>query len=122
VRTVSLSRDGKYTVSGSFDKTLMVWDVTSGKAVRTLEGHSEAVNAVIFSGDAGIIASGSNDKTIILWKVEIVEEPPEPPAEAGAAEPPVEAQVTETLGEEIPETPEEAPPAELPDETKPMPE
>ena len=31
--------DGKIIVSGSYDKTLKIWDVASGKCQATLEGH-----------------------------------------------------------------------------------
>ena len=32
--------DGRRVVSGSYDKTLKVWDVATGECVATLEGHS----------------------------------------------------------------------------------
>ena len=35
--------DGRRVVSASFDNTLKVWDVATGKCVATLEGHSSAV-------------------------------------------------------------------------------
>ena len=31
--------DGRIIVSGSYDKTLKIWDVASGKCQATLEGH-----------------------------------------------------------------------------------
>lgn len=42
----------------------MVWDVRSGKAVKTIPGHSDPVSGVAFSGEAGLderIASCSFD-------------------------------------------------------------
>jgi WD40 repeat protein len=33
--------DGRRVVSGSYDKTLRVWDVDTGECVRELKGHSE---------------------------------------------------------------------------------
>ena len=35
--------DGRRVVSASYDKTLKVWDVATGKCVATLEGHSYGV-------------------------------------------------------------------------------
>ena len=35
--------DGRRVVSASWDETLKVWDVATGKCVATLEGHSNQV-------------------------------------------------------------------------------
>src|ERR1039457_5598395 len=41
----------KQAVSASQDKTLKVWDLETGRALRTLEGHSNDVNAVAVTPD-----------------------------------------------------------------------
>ena len=38
--------------------------------LRTLRGHSDAVNSVSFSPDGRILASGSSDRSVKLWDVE----------------------------------------------------
>ena len=40
VHSVSFSPDGTKVASGSSDKTVKLWDVTSGECLQTLEGHS----------------------------------------------------------------------------------
>jgi WD40 repeat protein len=47
-------QDGKTVVSGSFDKTVRVWDAATGKEVQKLEGHSGGVNSVAFSPVGGV--------------------------------------------------------------------
>ncbi|WP_414518592.1 ribosome assembly protein 4, partial [Nostoc sp. PCC 9305] len=64
VNSIGFSPDGKTLASGSDDKTIKLWDVSTGKAIKTLTGHSSSVLSVAFSPDGKTLASGSDDKTI----------------------------------------------------------
>jgi len=46
-----------------------VVEVSSGKCIRTLEGHSQRVNAVSWSADGTRICSGSDDNTVRVGEV-----------------------------------------------------
>ena len=48
---------------------MILWDVETGKQVRTLEGHKRTVLGVAFSPDGRLLASGAGEK-VILWDVE----------------------------------------------------
>ncbi|PVH69362.1 hypothetical protein DL98DRAFT_439196, partial [Cadophora sp. DSE1049] len=42
-------------VSGSDDKTVRLWDATTGAALQTLEGHSGSVTSVAFLPDGKVV-------------------------------------------------------------------
>jgi len=67
VSDVIMSSDGQYALSGSWDKTLRLWDLTTGQTTRQFVSHTKDVLSVAFSADNRQIVSGSRDRTIKLW-------------------------------------------------------
>ena len=55
--------------TASYDATIKLWDVESGKCLHTLEGHTDPVYSVAFSPDGKYLASGSFDKHLHIWNV-----------------------------------------------------
>lgn len=69
VESVAFSPDGRWALSGSEDHTLRLWEVATGREVRTFAGHIGGVGAVAFSPDGKWILSGGTDGTLKLWDV-----------------------------------------------------
>nr|CAD1823380.1 unnamed protein product [Ananas comosus var. bracteatus] len=54
-------------VSGSWDRTVKVWNLTNCKLRCTLTGHAGYVNTVAVSPDGSLCASGGKDGVTLLW-------------------------------------------------------
>ena len=67
VSDVVISSDGQFALSGSWDGTLRLWEINSGRTTRRFVGHAKDVLSVAFSVDNRQIVSGSRDRTIKLW-------------------------------------------------------
>jgi len=62
-----ISSDGAYALSSSWDRTLRLWELSTGLTTRRFVGHTSDVLSVSFSADNRQIVSGSRDRTIKLW-------------------------------------------------------
>jgi len=70
VNCVCFCLDGKRAISGSYDGTLALWDVESGKRIRAFGGVLAGATSLCLSPDGKQVISGSDDKTLSLWDVE----------------------------------------------------
>ena len=70
VRCLSFTPDGAKLASGSFDKTIKVWQLDTGAALHTLTDRLKGVFALAVSPDGRLLASGSWDDTVELWNLE----------------------------------------------------
>ncbi|KAJ5513219.1 hypothetical protein N7463_002771 [Penicillium fimorum] len=55
--------------SCNHSKEVMLWKVSTGAALHTLEGHSREINDLAFSSDSKSVASASSDHTVKLWDI-----------------------------------------------------
>jgi WD40 repeat protein len=63
-----LSPDGQRIGSGSFDDSVRLWDANSGRELKTLKGHTQAVVGLDFSPDGKLLVTGGDDSTIRFWR------------------------------------------------------
>jgi WD40 repeat protein len=67
---LAFSPDSQRLISGSEDRTAMIWDVAAGKALHKLEGHMDRIYAVGFTSDGARAVTGSDDHELRLWSAE----------------------------------------------------
>ena len=67
VLDVAIAADNASFASCGGDRTVFVWDVTSGLVRRRLTGHEQRVNCVRYGPDGACLITGSYDKTVRCW-------------------------------------------------------
>jgi WD40 repeat protein len=70
VSGLAVAPDGKRAVSASSDNTLKVWDLETGRELRTLKGHSLPVIGVAVTSNGKRAVSASFDNTLKVWELE----------------------------------------------------
>ena len=79
IQPAAFSPDGRFVLSGGCEErnssnwcikgSLKLWEVATGKELRSFGGHTEEVSSVAYSPDARFALSGSHDNTLKLWEV-----------------------------------------------------
>ena len=67
IATLAITSDGKYIVTGSYDKTLRICNLDNLKQEGSLPGHTSGVTCLAVTSHCDYIISGSKDKTIRIW-------------------------------------------------------
>jgi F-box and WD-40 domain protein CDC4 len=63
----AVASHGNIVVSGSYDQTVRIWDIETGRLVHLLEGHTQKVYSVVIDAERNRCMSGSMDSTVRIW-------------------------------------------------------
>jgi WD40 repeat protein len=69
VVAVAVSPDSNFVATASKDKSIKLWELSTGREIRSFLGHEMTVSSIVFSSDGKFILSGSYDKSTRIWDV-----------------------------------------------------
>ncbi|HEY5937048.1 MAG TPA: hypothetical protein VIU61_20500, partial [Kofleriaceae bacterium] len=67
ITSVEFSPDGASVVTGSIDRTAMIWDAKTGQLRKPLEGHDGALHRVAFDPSGRYLVTASRDRIVRVW-------------------------------------------------------
>jgi WD40 repeat protein len=67
VLSVAFDRDGSTLVAGCGDRTMRLFDVSTGKEKRVLRQHADWVQSVAFNPGGTLLVSASRDRTAVVF-------------------------------------------------------
>lgn len=68
IQTLAFSPDGRTLASGAQQSPIRLWDMSTGKEIRTLPGDRAGTFSLAFSPDGGILASGEATGMVRTWE------------------------------------------------------
>jgi WD40 repeat protein len=70
VESAAISPDGRRILSGSTDRTMILWDRETGRMIRRFLGNAGGILSVAISPDGHRALSGGADRVLRLWDLE----------------------------------------------------
>nr|XP_043622549.1 protein JINGUBANG-like [Erigeron canadensis] len=71
VTCMSLDKKHGLLYSGSWDRSMKVWQLSNFKCLESIDAHNDAINSVVVGFDS-LVFTGSSDGTVKVWRRELV--------------------------------------------------
>lgn len=70
VSGIALHQGGNLMISCGYDRTIRIWERSTGKLLHKCKDHTDLVTAIVLSPDQRTLISASRDRTIRVWDIE----------------------------------------------------
>lgn len=67
VVTLLVDESSTFVLTGSVDRTAILWSADTGQMIRQYKGHLNCVNTAVFSREGSLVLTASDDHTARLW-------------------------------------------------------
>lgn len=66
---MAITYDGKTLITGSWDRSIRLWDIDQRRLLRTIIGHGDIILSITLAMQDKVLLSGSRDGTIRSWEL-----------------------------------------------------
>lgn len=70
ISELAIAFDGKTLISSSYDSTLKLWEVKTGRILETLMAHNQDFNTIAIANNGKMLISGGRDNPIKIWRLQ----------------------------------------------------
>ncbi|KAN0128476.1 WD40-repeat-containing domain protein [Lactarius tabidus] len=69
------SGEGNFLITGSWDKTIKIWDTNTKAMISSTEAHEDFVKTLLVVPSLGLLVSSSSDKSVRFWDLSSPDSP-----------------------------------------------